>query len=1152
MRNRFRTRDLVLVFLVLGAFSCSVRSPTSRVNSDPRVSAGGDGAAAAARVRDESETRERTETAPQAIVPEQASTGPQVGHAVLFGHSEEARSLPAGGASLGEAGEINELNDEIERRIVVGSSFENRDATIRPGSPGRSGVQPMSQSALATLPSSTSFEGLADTDNGTGLVNPSDSNGAVGPNHYVEVVNNRVRVYDKSGNPLTAPFRQSSLFATVGGICSLINAGDPIVLYDKLADRWQISQFAFSALNVPPYHQCIAESINGDPAGRYYLYDFVFPSNNFPDYPKLSTWPDAYYMTTRDFFLGGAFNGEGAVALDRKKMLVGDPTATLIYFQNSNGGNGLSRSSSGMLPSDFDGVALPPPGAPNIFAIYTAAIFGDPQGDALRLFDFHVDFDTPANSTFTERPESPIAVAAFDPLNPNGRADIEQPPPSVAADRLDTIGDRLMYRLQYRNRDGVESLVSTHTVNVGLHFTDHFPSPAEHQAAPRYYELRRSIPGGAFSVYDQATFAPDAPVPPALPTGLNRWMGSAAIDNQGNLAVGYSTSSQAAGEYPSVAFAGRAYNETGGLLQGEAKIFQGLGSQQASANRWGDYSSLSLDPVDECTFFYVNEYYPTGLTPFNWHTRIGTFKFDSCTPPSRGKITGKIVDCVTGLPIVGAVVQVSDGRSGATDVNGNYSIPLPPGSYTVAASDPFRNCDSTASQNVSVSDGGTASANFCLTGDSKINLGAVTIDDSLGNDNDIVNRDECVKVNLGVSNDGCIADSNISGTLSTSTPGVTVNQALSSFPNLAVDTSGNNATPYAFTTSPSFVCGTVIQFTLTVTSDHQAPHDLHFSLPTCAGGPSVTVTGSLGPGDSLQDGRMGRDANPANCELQKGCPGVFAGSPGSSRFFDEYSFVNPAASPRCFTVALTPNCTETPAAANQIFSEAYLNDYIPTPGSQECTNYLGDIGASPLNGQTGSYSFNVPGGGTFVVVVNAVNSPTSTCSSYSATISGFPDDTADGGPCPACVLTPTVTTASLYPPSHNLSNVGLATTSTGVCPANRQVTVYSDEDDVDPQTIGDMSPDAKNIALGTLRLRAERRDTGDGRVYLIVVRTSDGTGNGAFSCTTVTVPNGSGGPPQAAVNAQAAAAKTFCTNNGGAAPAGYFLVGDGPVVGPKQ
>ena len=629
MRNRLYGPTLAFIFVSLAAFSCSFRHPVSQIKAQPRVSTG-DGAAAAVRMSSggESELRSAAATPAPALEAQQASFGPMVGHAVLFGYSPEARSLPPA-VSSGEGGEVNELNDEIERHIVAGASVQNEDATIRPDG-GRGRVRALS---TAALPSSTSFEGLADTDNGNGLVNPSDSNGAVGPNDYVEVTNNRVRVFDKSGNPKTAPFTQSSLFASVGGICSLINDGDPIVLYDKLADRWQISQFAFAAPTVPPYHQCIAESINGDPAGKYYLYDFMLPTNNFPDYPKLSTWPDAYYMTTRDFLMGGPFNGEGAIAIDRRKILVGDPTAILIYFGNSNGGNGLSNSSSGMVPADFDGVALPPAGAPGIFAIYTAAIFGDPQGDALRLFDLHADFDTPANSTFTERPESPIAVAAFDPLNPSGRADIEQPPPSTAADRLDTIGDRLMYRLQYRNRDGVESLVSTHTVNVGVHLTTRFPTAAEHQAAPRYYELRRTTPGGAFSVYDQATFAPDAPTPPNLPTGLNRWMGSAAIDNQGNLAVGYSTSSASAGEYPSVAFAGRAFNETGGLLQGEAKIFQGLGSQQASGNRWGDYSSLSLDPVDECTFWYVNEYYTAAgqaSSAAGWQTRIGSFKLPGC------------------------------------------------------------------------------------------------------------------------------------------------------------------------------------------------------------------------------------------------------------------------------------------------------------------------------------------------------------------------------------------------------------------------------------------------------------------------------------------------------------------------------------------
>jgi Carboxypeptidase regulatory-like domain len=1128
-----------LLLFVFAAFACTTRAPVSQAKDKARVSSRGDGAAMAARPKSDNnaEVERKAVVRPEATTsPAAEESGPIVGYAVAFGRSPAARNLPPA-VSGGEAEEVNELNDEIDRPLAMGPGVRIQDGAL-----SRSGL---STKALAALPSTTSFEGLADTDNGTGLVNPSDSNGMAGPNHYVEVVNNRVRVFSKDGTPMTPAFRQSSLFASVGGICAAGDAGDPIVLYDKLADRWQISQFAFIALNVPPYHQCVAESINGDPTGSYYLYDFVLPSNNFPDYPELSTWPDAYYLSTRQFFLGGPFNGHGAIAFERSKMLVGDPTASLIYFSTPPS---VSNASSGMLPLDFDGLLLPPPGTPNIFAIYTSAIFGDTAGDALKLFDFHVDFANPGLSTFMQRPESPLAVAAFNPVNPQGRADIEQPPPSLAADNLDSIGDRLMYRLQYRNRDGVESIVAVQTVNA-LPFLGVFPTPSGYTAAPRYYELRRSTPGAPFAVYDQATFAPD---PPDGVNGLNRWMGSVATDNVGNLVIGYSTSSKSV--FPSVVFGARAFNQVGGLSEGEATIFAGVGAQQASGNRWGDYSSLSVDPVDECTFYYVNEYYPAGLTQFNWHTRVGKFKFDTCTSPAKGQITGRVTDCLTGLPIVGAVVTASDGHSAATGADGRYTINVPPGSYTVAASDPFRNCDPAAPKGATVANGGTATADFCLTGDSKLNLGPVAIDDSLGNDNGIVNRDECIKLTIGISNDGCIADTNISAVLSTTTPGVTVNQALSAYPNMIVNASGTNVTPYAFTTEPGFVCGTPIIFDLAVTSDKQDPHTLHFTLPTCSGGAPVTVTGNLAPGDATQDGRMGRDGNPSGCAVPKGCPGPIAGSPGTTRLFDEYTFSNNGGAPACMTVALTPNCSE-PAAANQIFSEAYLDNYIPSPASQECTNYLGDIGGSPVNGTTGSYSFNVPNGHNFVVVVNAVNSPASTCSSYSATISGFFDDTPANGACPACVLTTTTTTSSLWPPSHNLINVGLAASTTGICPASRDVTVYSDEDDVDPQTIGNMSPDAKNIALSTLRLRAERRDTGagaDGRVYLIVTRTSDGTGNGAFSCKTVTVPSGQLPQQLADVAAQASAAETFCTNNGGAAPAGFFLVGDGPVIGPKQ
>lgn len=1120
------------VFLVSLAIACSARSPVSQTKDRARTTSG-DGAGAALRLGSRGEIAPRSAPAPRSVAApaEESASGPQVGYAVAFGRSADARNLPPA-SSEGEAGEINELNDDIERQIVP-SGNANLDATI-----DSSGALRSQAKAVASLPSvSLQFEGLADTDNGAGLVNPSDSNGAVGPNHYVEVVNNRVRVYDKSGNPLTPPFRQSSLFAGVGGLCGTVDDGDPIVLYDKLADRWQLSQFAFTATNAPPYHECVAESVTGDPAGAYYVYDFQLPGQEFPDYPKLATWPDAYYMSVRQFHLGGAFTGEGAVAFDRKKILAGDPTATLIYV---NAGS-LSNSSSGALPLDFDGLVPPAPGTPNIFAIYTAAIFGDPQGDALRLFDFHADFGVPANSTFTERPESPLSVAAFDPLNPSGRADIAQPPPSVASDNLDSIGDRLMYRLQYRNHDGIESIVAVHTVNAGVHLTTRFPTPAEYQAAPRYYELRRSGGSGSFSIYDQATFAPDAPVPPALPTGLSRWMGSVATDNQGNLAVGFSATNTSVP--PSVNYAARSASETGGLLEGEGTIFAGIGEQQASGNRWGDYSSLQVDPSDECTFWYVNEYYPAGLTQFNWHTRVGTFKFDGCTPPARGTIHGTVT-YATGTPVVGALVQTSDGHSAATGAGGTYTITVPPSTYTVFASDSFRNCNPAANQNVNVSNGGTATANFVLTGNSKLDLGPVALDDSLGNGNGIINRSECIKLTIGISNDGCIADSNISATLTTATPGVAINQALSAYPGLPIGGSGNNVTPYAFTTESGFVCGTPIDFTLNVTSDHQSPHALHFTLPTCAGGAPIPFNGSLATGDAEQTARLGRDGNPSQCAAAKGCPGPLGTGP---RLYDTFNFPNNGGGAACLRIDLTAGCNP---ATNPIMAGAYLDSFDP---SNLCANYLGDMGGSPS--PSGSFSVNVPPGHTMVLNVHEINAGLNGCSSYSGQVSGFFDDTPSNGACPACVLTTSVTTSQLWPANHNLINVGLSASTTGICPASRNVTVYSDEDDVDPQTVGDMSPDAKNVALGTLRLRAERRDTGagaDGRVYLIITKTSDGTGNGAFACTTVTVPESQSASDKASVAAQAAAAQSFCTGNGGTPPPGYFLVGDGPTIGPKQ
>ncbi len=505
-------------------------------------------------------------------------------------------------------------------------------------------VQMFAPTLAAPSPSLT-FNGINNLDNANAFgfrVLPPDTNGDVGPNHYVQIVNLLFRVYNKSGTPLTAPLKLSSLFAALGGICSTNDNGDPVVLYDPLADRWLLSQFAFQTGFPPPYHECIAISKTPNPTGAYFLYDFVTPGNEFPDYPKLGVWPDGYYMTVNQFTNGGPFNGTGAYAFDRKKMLLGNPSASLIYFNLNLATH--PEGIGGALPSDLDGPA-PPAGTPNTFAYFTAVNFGDPA-DGLRLFDFHVDFAVPANSTFTERPESsyaaPVPVAAFDPtLNSlsglcsvgtfDFRDDIDQPliPGNPAAScnaKLDGIADRLMHRMQYRNFGTYESLVVNHTVDVN--FTPSV-STTGHQAGVRYYELRRTG-GGPFSVNDQGTFAPDTD---------HRWMGSAAMDGSGNLAVGYSVSSTIT--YPSLRYAGRlASDPPGGLFQGEATLWAGAGSQGNAASRWGDYSGLTVDPTDQCTFWYTNEYYNTtnsvGQIPCGilstacWSTRIGRFRFPTC------------------------------------------------------------------------------------------------------------------------------------------------------------------------------------------------------------------------------------------------------------------------------------------------------------------------------------------------------------------------------------------------------------------------------------------------------------------------------------------------------------------------------------------
>ncbi len=443
----------------------------------------------------------------------------------------------------------------------------------------------------------SSFDGVGNLFGGW----PPDTEGDVGPNHYMQWINLSFAIYSKTGTLLYGPAAGNTIWTGFGGICASNNDGDPIVLYDHLADRWLVSQFA---LGFPSnFHQCIAVSQTGDPTGAWHRYDFLWGAK-LNDYPHFGVWPDGYYMSVNQFN-GSTFawQGQGVAVFERSQMLTGG-VARMVKFDLFSTDPNLG----GMLPSDLDGPA-PAAGEPNHFSEMDDDAFGA-FPDQLQIWDFHVDWTNTANSTFAHIIDLP--VAAFDSVfacGANGRRCIPQP--STTA-RLDAISDRLMYRLQYRNFGSYGTLVTNHTVDV---------DGASH-AGVRWYELRNS--GSGWSIFQQGTYAPDA---------SHRWMGSAAMNGQGEIALGYSNSSSTI--FPSVKYTGRvAGDPLGAMPQGEGIIVSGTGSQtDNSFNRWGDYSMLAVDPVDDCTLWYTQEWVQTTGSA-TWKTRIGSFRVTSCGTPA--------------------------------------------------------------------------------------------------------------------------------------------------------------------------------------------------------------------------------------------------------------------------------------------------------------------------------------------------------------------------------------------------------------------------------------------------------------------------------------------------------------------------------------
>jgi len=516
---------------------------------------------------------------------------------------------------------------------------------------------------------------------------PPDTNGAVGATQYVQIVNTAIQVFNKStGASVLGPESIETLWSGFGGPCETFGEGDPVVAYDQLANRWVVSQFA----SFPPSYECVAVSTTSDATGTYNRYAFNLGStfgNNFYDYPKLGVWPDAYYMSFNIFNASGtALLGPQPFALDRTAMLAGNP-ATVI----STGI--LGPNDNQLMPASLDGSTQPPAGAPNPFTEIGS------NASAWAVWRFHADFATPANSTFTKA--GSLTPDPFTALCPNTRSCVPQ---LGSNDGLDALGDRSMFRNAYRVLpNGQEALVGNMTVD------------SNGVAGIRWWQIDNATSGTPAFV-QQSTYQPDS---------TWRWMGSAAMDAVGNLAIGFSASSSSIN--PQIRYTGRLAGDPPNTLdQGEATLFSGTGSQIGTDSRWGDYSGLTVDPTDDCTFWYTNEYYAT-TSAFNWRTRIGNFKFPNCTTGPSGTLAGTVTDASTNAPIAGATVDTSAGTT-TTDSSGHYSITLPVGTYNPTYSR-FGYADQTES-NVSITADTTTTVNVALQPQPSVTVSGTVTDGS--------------------------------------------------------------------------------------------------------------------------------------------------------------------------------------------------------------------------------------------------------------------------------------------------------------------------------------------------------------------------------------------------------------------------------------
>jgi hypothetical protein len=497
------------------------------------------------------------------------------------------------------------------------------------------GFNATATTSISTVIASTpvTFDGIAASDlnpnTGPGPEISIDANGAIGTRQYLQWVNAYIQGFDKISQQPVWPSPQVASSLWTDPTCSQLSGhggivGDGIVLFDRLANRWVVAGHTVPPLGTYTYTYCVAVSNTDDLnsptfawSGYAFLLDSYLGQNSnghtyFPDWPKLGNWPDAYYMSADLNDVDNQFQEVGvlACALDRAHMLQGVAAQAPICFRNPNPVTGSLYLAHSMIPADFEGYNPPLTGRHE----YYTSIQNPPNdgvsttSSTINLWDFHVDWTTPANSTFTQ---SSLPVNTYTPgcylaSAPTQSDCVPQPSTAPPVGYVDSVGDRLQPHMAYRNFGTYESFLVSHTIQTN----------SSTQTGIRWYELQGS---STPTVFQQGTVNPD--------NSLFRFLPSIAQDKVGNMAVGYSVSSSTVHPGINASY----WIPENPTSPAELSLVTGLGDQENSP-KWGSYSSMTVDPTDDCTFWYVNEYFPVNQTGgnINWHTRISNFKVSTC------------------------------------------------------------------------------------------------------------------------------------------------------------------------------------------------------------------------------------------------------------------------------------------------------------------------------------------------------------------------------------------------------------------------------------------------------------------------------------------------------------------------------------------